>query len=143
MGAMSERAREFLETLERDPDGAGDFLTEGFTFTGAVPEPLSKDEFLSFARVMHRAFPDWRYNPGTIVEERDTARVKVRMAGTHTGELVLPYADPLPPTGKRVEFPEETLEFTFDGDMISRIRLGELADGGAPDLVSRLTASRG
>jgi predicted ester cyclase len=142
MGEMSERVRGFLSALEEDPERAAEYLTEGFTFTGAIPEPLSKDAFLSFARVMRRAFPDWRYNAGDVVEERDSARAKVRMTGTHSGELVLPYADPLAPTGQRVELPEETLEFTFEGGRISRIRLGELADGGAPDLVSRLVASR-
>lgn len=140
---MSEQvrtARAFIDALERDPDEAAGYLVDGFTFTGAVPAPLSKGEFLAFARVVQRAFPDWHYDVRDVVEDRESVRAKVQLSGTQQGELALPYAEPIPPTGRRVDLPQETLEFTFDGAKISRLRLAELVDGGAPDVVSQLTS---
>jgi predicted ester cyclase len=135
----TDTVRTFMSALEsHDFDAAGRCLDDRFDIIGALPQALSKAEFLSFARSIHGAFPDWRYDVHDITEDRDLARAKVTIGGTHEGELVVPYHEPVPATHRRVDMPEQTLEFTFEGDLIRRIRVAELPDGGAPGLLGQL-----
>ena len=69
----------------------------------------TKDGVLEFFRIQRAAFPAFRLDPEDVLADGDKVVARVRMTGTHQGELM-----GMPPTGKRV-----------DVQLIDMIRFGD------------------
>src|SRR5215813_12768538 len=96
-------ARQVLRLCETgDTDTLNQMVSEDFQFLGVAPQPLSKQEFLEFIRLLHSAFPDFTFHETTASASGNTATIKHTITATHTGTLT-PYKVPelpsVPATG--------------------------------------------
>jgi steroid delta-isomerase-like uncharacterized protein len=82
-----------------DIDGFGDLLADDFLEHEQTPGLApTKDGVLEFFRIQRTAFPDMRMDPEDILVDGDKVVARVKMTGTHEGELM-----GMPPTGKSVD----------------------------------------
>ena len=109
-----------------------------FIFSGPVPEPLNKDQFLDLMTAMTQSLPDWAFNVTSVQEKGSKVSVKVQITGTHKGTLAVPGLPTVAPTGKRVKLPAETLDITEEGDKITEFRVDVPPGGGVPGIYQQL-----
>jgi len=136
-----ETVHAFADAVEaQDFDKAASYLSDDFVFTGPVPQPVGKNEFIAIQSAFARAIPDWSFNSHDEVEEGNKVSVAVQITGTHTQELVLPMPGmpPIPPTGKRISLPEEHVEYTFSGDKIASLTSDNVPGGGVPGVLAQI-----
>jgi len=113
-------------------------LSDDFTFSGPVPQPLSKAEFIGFMQAVLAVYPNFRFNESSITQEGDQISVTCQITGTHTGTLALPGLPSIPATGKKVASPAEVQHFRISGGKITAV-IAELAPGGVlPRLLAQL-----
>ncbi|RJP77621.1 MAG: hypothetical protein C4524_07820 [Candidatus Zixiibacteriota bacterium] len=121
------------------PDRAVRYLSDDFIYTDTFPEPLNRDQYLEFQRLLKQAFPDWSHHLRDFeAEGEDIVHAILERGGTHTGELVLPGLQPIPPTGVTVQLPPEPVIFSFFEDIIDKIQVEEIPGGGLEGLLSHL-----
>lgn len=116
-------------------------LTEDFMFSGPVPRPLGKAEFLGLARALKAALPDWAFHARDFHSDGDQVTFTVQITGTHSGILaVIPGVPPVPPTGKSIQLPAEQLMMTVRGNQISRYVVELTPGGGVPGIYAQVGA---
>ncbi len=132
-------ARKALHASEAgDLATLGGMVTDDFQFLGVTPQTLGKQEFLGFIQSIHTAFPDFKFNETSASESGDTATIKHKISGTHTGPLNIPGMPSIPATGKKFALPEETSIFTFKGDKATKYTAQPAPDGGLPGILKQL-----
>ena len=136
-----EVTQQALKRIEaQDFDGALAMLTDDFTFSGAVPQPIGGKEWIGVHRSLAAAMPDLRFNYVAAGGQNDTADGTVSLIGTHTGELVLPIpgVPHVPASGKRIVWPKEPVRVTARGDKLSNYRVESVPDGGLPGILKQM-----
>jgi predicted ester cyclase len=140
---MENEARELMEALAKgDREVAGQYVTNDFTVTGPMPEPIGKAEFLGLHSVLAQAFPDFSFNAIQVKQQGDEVEGTIHITGTQTGvldvsEIGLPIP-PLQPTGKKIVMPEEHPVLTIRGDKFSSLHLPQVPGGGLPGILQQL-----
>lgn len=137
----TEKIRAFSAALEgRDFEKAASFLADEFVFTGPVPQPIGKHEFIAIQNAFESAFEDWSFNSHDEVEQGDKVIAAVQITGTHTRDLVLPMPGmpTIPATNKKISLPEEHLEFTFIGEKIVSLSSDNVPGGGVPGVLQQI-----
>ncbi len=137
----TEAVKAFSAALEaRDFEKAASYLSDDFVFTGPIPQPLGKQEFIAVQTAFENAFEDWSFNSHDEVEQGEKVVAAVQITGTHTRDLVLPMPGmpPIPATHKKVSLPEEHLEFTFKGDKIASLTSDNVPGGGVPGVLQQI-----
>ena len=119
---------------------ADNYFSEDFIFTGAVPEPISKTEWEKLHKALQKGIPDLKFNLHECRVENDTVYAKVRLTGTHTNqlEIPLPGIPSVEATNKKITMPEEDVEFSFKKDLISKMHVRPVLNGGLSGLVKQL-----
>lgn len=138
---ITDIAKEALAALERgDVKLAASHLSDDLVFSGAVPEPMGKKQYLGVMRALLKGLPNWSFNARNWRQAGNTVTVDVRITGTHVEALppVLPIAPPILATGRHVSLPDERLEFTFAGDSIVRIDIPPVLGGGILGVLKQL-----
>ena len=136
MGAI-ETAQAVTAALNAQQwDALAGYLTDDFTFSGAQPQPGSKQEFIGGQRVWAAAVPDWNVALENLSADGDTVRGTSRITGTHTGILAFPGEPRVPATGKHFEATAATT-FTMRGNQVAALHVvfdepGILAQLGIP-----------
>jgi SnoaL-like domain len=136
-----ELMQQVVKRIEaQDFDGALALLTDDFTFSGAVPQPISGKEWMGVHRALAAAMPDLRFNYLAAGGQNDTAEGTVSLAGTHTGELVLPIPGipRVPATGKKIVWPKEPVRATTRADKLSNWRVESVPGGGIPGMLKQM-----
>ncbi len=134
-------ARKALHLSEvGDTAGLDSMVTDDFQFLGVTPQTLGKAEFMGFIQSLHTAFPDFKFNETGASESGDTATIKHKITGTHTGTFNIPGMPPIPATGKKFTLPEETSVFTFAGSKATKYLAEPAPDGkgGLTGILSQL-----
>src|SRR5690242_10834991 len=62
-------------------------LAEDCIFTGLVPQPINKEEFISIAIAILKAMPDLSLHATDFQEDGDKVRVQTAITGRHIREL--------------------------------------------------------
>ena len=126
-----------------DPARAGQYMTEDFQFSGPVPEPVEKQQYIGLLTAMRKASPDWSFNLSDIHEHGDLVHATIQITGTQTEELDLtPMGFPrVPATGKAISLPAEhpALTFTSD-DKVSKIHVDVTEGGGVLAILRQIGA---
>jgi len=83
-------------------DKAKSYLSNDFKFSGAVPEPISGQEWIGMSANLKAAFPDLDYQFTADSASGDTVSISAQLRGTHKGDLDLTGMDMgvIPATGK-------------------------------------------
>lgn len=121
-------------------EGVEKNLTDDFTFSGAVPQPIGKKEWVSVHRAIQTGIPDLKMNLQKPTEKGNKVTAKLKLTGTHTAEIPapLPGMKSIPTTGRKVVLPEEDVEFTFQGDKISGLYVKPVPHGGVQGIIEQL-----
>lgn len=126
---------------EKDFGKVEQFLTNDFTFSGPVPKPIGRKEYIETHRQLVNAFPDCRFNFTVLKEDDNEVTGKVHITGTHTQDLnlsVIPNLGTIHATGKRISLPEEKVHIQFKGNKISRFDVEPLPNGGVMGVLSQI-----
>ena len=133
--------KEFLEASEaQDYDRAAEMLAEDFTFSGPVPEPLGKPQYVGFMRTLGVAFPDWAFNCSDFTDHGDRVEVTANITGTHTGDwdMTAAGAGVIPPTGKAFRLKPEPGDWVVrEGKIVAFSREAD-PEGGVPGIMAQL-----
>ena len=114
--------------------------TEDMTFSGPVPKPLKREEYVSVMKNMIAGIPDWNYHARDFSSDGDTVRATVEISGTQTRTLqpVIPGMSALPPTNKKFKLPKEYLTVKVRGDKICEFHADVPANGGVSGILTQL-----
>jgi ketosteroid isomerase-like protein len=115
-------------------------LSDDMVFSGPVPEPVGKREFVGLMDAMVAALPDWKFNARDFKENGDKVTVTFQITGTQTGELNLPMPGfhKIPATGKHVSLPKEPTTVTVKDGKISRLESAVVPGGGVSGVLAQL-----
>jgi predicted ester cyclase len=136
-----EMTNKLFQAIEaKDKKTAATYITDHFTFSGPVPQPISGTEWLNLQQVLSRAFPDWRFNAGDLREEDGKVRATVQITGTHKGELDLSSLGlpKVPATGKKIKLPREDITLSMSDGKFSSLVNTPTAGGGVMGILSQL-----
>lgn len=136
--------RDTLSAMEAgDTAKAGSSMTDDFVFSGPVPQPIGKAEFLGLQAGLVRAIPDWKFNASNFKVQGNTVSGTVQITGTHTATLEthIPGIPPVPATGKRIALPQEPFTFTLRNDKIASFEAARVPGGGVPGLLAQIGVS--
>jgi predicted ester cyclase len=117
-----------------------ELLSDDMVFTGPVPQPIGKKEFIGLQSALVKAMPDWKFNATDFKEMGDRVTAMIRITGTQTGELSLPMPGlpKLPPTKKHVSIPAQLTTFVVKNGKIARIETDADPNAGVPGILSQL-----
>jgi predicted ester cyclase len=103
-----------------DLDTLADLLADDFQFSGPVPEPMDRDQFLGLMELMGQAFPDIQFNTRLVDINRNVVRFTNQLAGTHTGNLDLSFMGlgVIPPTGRPFSMAREDGETVIENGYV-------------------------
>lgn len=125
---------------------ASDYLADDFTFTGMLPRPLNKKQFITLMKELKYGMPNLSLNVQNIHEmnnelkQEQSAECTVQLTGTQSNAMELvPLSLPtIPQTNRRIILPEEQWRFTFENDKIAAIVVPPVPGGGIPGLLHQL-----
>lgn len=138
-----ETVRATLAAIEaQDWETARGYLTDDFTFSGAVPQPISAEAWLGVHRALGAAMPDFSFNVSGLREEQGVVSGTVQLTGTQTRELKLPIpgTPAIAPTGRHLSMAAENFTCTFRGDKISNYAVQPTPHGGVHGILEQLGA---
>ena len=133
--------RNFFAAVEAgDTVQANNFLTDDFTFSGPVPQPIGKAEFLALSSALRDAIPDWKFNAQNFKVQGNTVTVTVQITGTHTATLQphIPGIPAVPATGKKIALPQEPITMQVRGDKIASFEVTPVPGGGVPGILAQI-----
>jgi predicted ester cyclase len=136
-----EMTNKLFQAIEgKDKKTAATYLTDHFTFSGPVPQPISGTEWLNMQQALSRAFPDWKFNATDLREEGGKVQANVQITGTHTGELDLSSLGlpNVPATGKKIKLPREAITLSMSDGRFSSLVNTPTPGGGVMGILSQL-----
>ena len=133
-----ERLLSYMEAGDRA--SAQKLLSEDFTFSGPVPEPISGSEWLGMHEKLHVAFPDWAFNMSDLSVDGDLVRGTAMITGTHSGELDLSVMGlpSVPATGKRIKLPRDEAELRVEGGKVKYFKTNPNPEAGVTGILKQL-----
>jgi predicted ester cyclase len=134
-------ASKLFQAIEaKDTTAAAKLLSDDFTFSGPVPQPISGGEWLAMQQGLSKAFPDWKFNAANLREEGGKVRCAVQITGTHKGELDLSALGmpKLPATGKSVKLPREEITLSVSNGKFTSLSVPPTDGGGVMGILSQL-----
>lgn len=131
----------YLAAVEaKDWEAVRDLLAEDFQFSGPVPEPMNREQFIGLSRTLSLAFPDWSHNLEKVEVEGDTAVTTHQITGTHQGDLDLSGMGipTVPPTARAFRMPVEHARVTVKEGKITRMHVDVSPGGGLKGVLAQI-----
>jgi predicted ester cyclase len=124
----------------RQDDKYQSLLADDMVFTGPVPQPIGKKEFMGLQWTLMDAMPDWKFNAADYKQMGDKVTTMIRITGTQTGTLkpLMPGMVAMPPSGKKVSLPPQLTSFTIQDGKICKIEAEADPDNGVPGILKQL-----
>lgn len=140
MDAVEATKKLFALIESRETGAAAELLSDDFTFSGPVPDPINSAAWLGLHDRLNDAFSDFSFNLRDAQQVGDAAQVTLQLSGTHSSELDLSALDMpnVPTTGKSFELPPESTTVTIEGEKITSIRVAAVEGGGVMGILSQL-----
>lgn len=123
-----------------DMEKAAGYLSADFVFSGPVPEPIGKVQWIAMQGQLLAAFPDWSFNLSDVQTEANVVTTTHQITGTNAGELDLSPLDlpKIPATGKSIRLAQERARCTVQNGQIVRIEIDANPDSGLPGILRQL-----
>lgn len=140
MDAVEATKKLFALIESRETGAAAELLSDDFTFSGPVPDPINGAAWLGLHDRLNDAFSDFSFNLRDAQQVGDAVQVTLQLSGTHSSELDLSALDMpnVPTTGKSFELPPESTTVTIEGEKITSIRVAAVEGGGVMGILSQL-----
>lgn len=138
---QTETVAALLSAVEREEWAeAASYLTSDFTFSGAVPQPISGEEWLGIHKAFAAAYSNFRVNYQPGAESGQQVHCTVQLTGKHTRDLRLPIPGMpvIPATGKQVSLPREPVTYTFRDGKVADQHVEQVDGGGLPGMLQQL-----
>jgi predicted ester cyclase len=135
---IAKKLASYIE--RRDWDSARNLLSNDFTFSGPVPEPMNGAEWIGMHEKLGAAFPDWAFNLSDIRVEGDIVHATMHITGTHRGELDLSDLG-LPKvaaTQIKIKLPAEKVEAKIEGGKVRYLRVAAIPEAGIYGVLKQL-----
>jgi hypothetical protein len=100
------------------------YLSDDFVFSGPVPEPINREQWLGMSANLLKAFPDLDYRFATDGVNGDVVNFTAQLTGTHKGSLDLTAMGMgiIPATGKTFKATRESGKITVkNGKIVSLV----------------------
>lgn len=139
-----ETAKAVVTAIEaQEWSKATSYLTEDFTFSGAVPQPISAEQWMGVHRALAAAFSHFNLHFQEAREESGKVVGTVQLTGDHTGELRLPIPgiSVVPATGKQISLPAERVTISFRGEQIVNYEVESSPESGIPGILQQIGAA--
>lgn len=136
-----EVAQQLFAYIEaNDLESAAAMLTDDFTFSGPVPEPVSGQQWLGLHAKLNEAFPDFSFNLDNVHQHGDVVHVTAHLSGTQENTLDLsPMGLPtVPPTGTHIQLPAEEMNVSVVDGMVQAVYGDPVAGGGLAGMLAQL-----
>jgi predicted ester cyclase len=136
-----ELAKKLLSYIEAgDRASARKLLSDDFTFSGPVPEPISGPMWLGMHEKLSVAFPDWAFNLSELRADGDIVHMTVQISGTHKGELDLSDMGlpSVPATGKKIQLPRDEAELKVEDGKVKYFKTGPNPEAGVSGILKQL-----
>ena len=106
MGEARKAAEAWFTAIDKgDVDGAVQLLAEDVEFTSPSGTLKGRDEVRPFLGGYVTAFPGATFSIKNVWEQDDTAIVEGTYSGKHSGPMMTPDGQQIPPTGKWLDLP--------------------------------------
>jgi len=140
MSALEMASKLFQAIEAKDTTAAAKLISDDFTFSGPVPQPISGGEWLAMQQNLTKAFPDWKFNQADFREEGGKVRGTVQITGTHKGELDLSALGMpnVPATGKTVKLPREEVTLSVSNGKFTSLTTAATEGAGVMGILSQL-----
>ncbi|HET9920704.1 MAG TPA: nuclear transport factor 2 family protein [Ktedonobacteraceae bacterium] len=134
-----EIVRAFMRALDaKDFPTAYSYLRSDFVYSAPTPpQPLFRNQFIEFMTALEAAIPDWSFNFHDVHRQGETVHVKIQITGTNTGVFAAPVMgiSATPPTGQKIDLPEEYYECGVRDNQIFWLTLHPAPGGDISDLL--------
>ncbi|HET9920703.1 MAG TPA: nuclear transport factor 2 family protein [Ktedonobacteraceae bacterium] len=142
----AETVKDFILALEsQEYSKAAGYLAGDFTYTGLVPRPLNKKQFITLIEELKYGMPNLSFNvhdiqQAEVIVQGQMIQATIQMTGTQSNimNLVPLSLPPIPETNRRVTLPEEHLTFLVENNQIQSITVQPVAGGGIPGVLHQL-----
>jgi predicted ester cyclase len=116
------------------------YLSDHFTFSGPVPQPMGKTAFRAFMDALVAAMPDLKLHTKNFQVQGSKVTLTVQLTATHTAPLhpIRPGMSPMPATGKKVTLPEERVSITVHDDQLASVEVAQVPGGGVPGILAQI-----
>ena len=79
-----------MDSIQKgDFKNAKNLLADDFQFSGPIPEPVNREEWLAISASLKNAFPDLDYHFKVIGADDDIVKTTSQLSGTHRGSFDL------------------------------------------------------
>jgi hypothetical protein len=123
-----------------DFESAKSYLSDDFKFSGAVPEPISGEEWIGMSANLKAAFPDLDYQFDIDGVNGDTVNISAQLRGTHKGDLDLTSMDMglISATGKSFKAAREKGKATVRDEKVASLALEPTEGAGLMAILGQL-----
>lgn len=136
-----ELSKKLLSLIEaKDLASALKLLSDDFTFSGPVPEPINGPMWIGMLEKLSKAFPDWAYNVSDLKADKNIVHFNVQITGTHKGELDLSEMGlpKVPATGRKIRLPREEAELKIEGCKVKYFKTSPNPGSGVSGILKQL-----
>jgi hypothetical protein len=136
--------RQVLKAIEdQDFEAARALLSDDFQFSGAVPNPISADEWLGVHKALAGGMPDFSFHYQATGGTAEEAQGTVQVGGTHTRTFVppIPGVPPIPASGKQILNPVERVLVTARNGKLTRYVVESVPNGGLIGILTQMGAA--
>jgi len=110
-----------MDSIQKgDFKNAKSMLTDDFQFSGPIPKPASREDWLTMSANLKKAFPDLNYRFIVIGTDGDVVKTTSQLTGTHTGsfDLTAMKMGVIPATEKRFSSKIEKTKITVKDNKV-------------------------
>ena len=110
-----------MDSIQKgDFEKAKSMLSDDFQFSGPIPKPANREDWLTMSANLKTAFPDLNYRFIVIGTDGDVVKTTSQLSGTHTGsfDLTAMKMGVIPATEKRFSSKIEKTKITLKDNLV-------------------------
>ena len=134
-----------MDSIQKgDFEKAKSMLTDDFQFSGPIPKPANREDWLTMSANLKTAFPDLNYRFIVIGTEGDVVKTTSQLSGTHTGsfDLTAMKMGVIPATKKRFSSKIEKTKITLKDNLVKSWVVEQNDGAGLSVILSQLGVKR-